>query len=119
GGAGAGGVPERHGHHRRNNRQRCRNASSDPGDGCINFHCRPAGPCRSTFGHSWPRRSKGCKLSVSPPDFSKADAATASTVIEAMPLADLLAASQAMTVESFGPLVTYSRKVFIPLTRLC
>ncbi len=58
-------------------------------------------------------------MSVSPPDFSKADAATASTVIEAMPLADLLAASQAMTVESFGPLVTYSRKVFIPLTRLC
>ena len=58
-------------------------------------------------------------MSVSPPDFSKADAATASTVIEAMPLADLLAASQAMTVERFGPLVTYSRKVFIPLTRLC
>lgn len=31
----------------------------------------------------------------------------------------LLAASEAMTLATFGPLVTYSRKVFIPLTKLC
>lgn len=37
----------------------------------------------------------------------------------AMPLADLLAASERSTLASFGPVVTYSRKVFIPLTKLC
>ncbi|KRB84976.1 2-phospho-L-lactate guanylyltransferase [Sphingomonas sp. Root710] len=35
------------------------------------------------------------------------------------PLADLLAASENLTLSSFGPVVTYSRKVFIPLTKLC
>lgn len=37
----------------------------------------------------------------------------------AMPLAMLLTASEAATLDGFGPLVTYSRKVFIPLTQLC
>jgi FO synthase len=32
---------------------------------------------------------------------------------------DLLAASEQATLSHFGPVVTYSRKVFIPLTRLC
>jgi len=36
-----------------------------------------------------------------------------------MPLADLLDASETMTLDAFGPVVTYSRKIFIPLTRLC
>ncbi|WP_176599466.1 MULTISPECIES: 5-amino-6-(D-ribitylamino)uracil--L-tyrosine 4-hydroxyphenyl transferase CofH [Sphingobium] len=35
------------------------------------------------------------------------------------PLADLLARAQAMTLDRFGPVVTYSRKIFIPLTKLC
>ena len=35
------------------------------------------------------------------------------------PLEELIARSERMTLESFGPLVTYSRKVFIPLTKLC
>lgn len=34
-------------------------------------------------------------------------------------LDDLLAASEHSTIAGFGPVVTYSRKVFIPLTRLC
>ena len=31
----------------------------------------------------------------------------------------LIAQAERMTLETFGPLVTYSRKVFIPLTKLC
>ena len=37
----------------------------------------------------------------------------------ATPAPDLMAAAERLTLESFGPLVTYSRKVFIPLTKLC
>lgn len=36
-----------------------------------------------------------------------------------MPLADMLAEAEAMTLAAHGTLVTYSRKVFIPLTQLC
>ena len=39
--------------------------------------------------------------------------------LEALPLAELLAAAEAETLSAHGPIVTYSRKVFIPLTRLC
>src|SRR5690606_23876514 len=39
--------------------------------------------------------------------------------IGVMPLAHLLEASEALTLDGFGPVVTYSRKVFIPLTKLC
>ena len=39
--------------------------------------------------------------------------------IQALPFAELLARSEAMTLAAHGPCVTYSRKVFIPLTRLC
>ena len=35
------------------------------------------------------------------------------------PLAQLLEAAETSTVQAFGPVVTYSRKVFIPLTKLC
>jgi FO synthase len=37
----------------------------------------------------------------------------------AMPLAELLATAEQNTLDAFGPLVTYSRKAFIPLTQLC
>ena len=37
----------------------------------------------------------------------------------AAPVPDLMAAAERLTLGSFGPLVTYSRKVFIPLTKLC
>lgn len=36
-----------------------------------------------------------------------------------LPLASLMARAEAMTLDAHGPVVTYSRKVFIPLTRLC
>ncbi|MFM6832226.1 MAG: 7,8-didemethyl-8-hydroxy-5-deazariboflavin synthase, partial [Novosphingobium sp.] len=38
---------------------------------------------------------------------------------EAMPLGELTDAAQALTLEGHGAIVTYSRKVFIPLTKLC
>lgn len=41
------------------------------------------------------------------------------TALANMPTANLMAAAERLTLGSFGPLVTYSRKVFIPLTRLC
>ncbi|GGA37476.1 5-amino-6-(D-ribitylamino)uracil--L-tyrosine 4-hydroxyphenyl transferase CofH [Sphingomonas psychrolutea] len=37
----------------------------------------------------------------------------------ARPLDDLVAAAEALTLAGHGPVVTYSRKVFIPLTKLC
>ena len=39
--------------------------------------------------------------------------------LDATALPDLLAASAALTLQGHGALVTYSRKVFIPLTQLC
>lgn len=39
--------------------------------------------------------------------------------LNALPLPQLLARAEAMTVAGHGTVVTYSRKVFIPLTQLC
>jgi len=39
--------------------------------------------------------------------------------LEAVTLSDLMARAEAMTLSHHGTLVTYSRKVFIPVTRLC
>ena len=39
--------------------------------------------------------------------------------LELAPAAALTEAAEALTLEGFGRVVTYSRKVFIPLTRLC
>ena len=36
-----------------------------------------------------------------------------------IPIDRLIEASEESTLSAHGPLVTYSRKVFIPLTRLC
>lgn len=47
------------------------------------------------------------------------DSATARAVLTRMPLTDMIAAAEAATIDGHGPIVTYSRKVFIPLTRLC
>ncbi len=47
-----------------------------------------------------------------------ADTAVASRLLS-MSTEELVAASEHNTLAAFGPLVTYSRKVFIPLTRLC
>jgi FO synthase len=39
--------------------------------------------------------------------------------LEAAALSDMMEAAERMTLDAFGPVVTYSRKVFIPLTKLC
>ena len=46
-------------------------------------------------------------------------AAHAALALEHAPLAALLPAAEALTLEGHGRVVTYSRKVFIPLTQLC
>ena len=47
------------------------------------------------------------------------DAAGIAAALSRAPLAALLRQAEALTLAGHGPLVTYSRKVFIPLTRLC
>jgi FO synthase len=46
------------------------------------------------------------------------DRATAFSLVDA-PLEPLMRAAEALTIAGFGRTVTYSRKVFIPLTQLC
>jgi len=56
------------------------------------------------------------------PDQSKFDDLTAADIFAVLgqaDLPDLMERSEALTVAGFGQLVTYSRKVFIPLTKLC
>ena len=40
-------------------------------------------------------------------------------LLTSRPLVDLMTAAEAMTLAGYGKRVTYSRKVFIPLTKLC
>ncbi len=47
------------------------------------------------------------------------DSAEALSVLIEAPADDLLAAAESLTLAGFGTTVTYSRKVFIPLTQLC
>ncbi len=49
----------------------------------------------------------------------RASAGEISDAFAAMPLPDMMAAAEAMTLAGHGAIVTYSRKVFIPLTKLC
>ena len=48
-----------------------------------------------------------------------ADAGDIVEAIAAARLEDLVESAERVTLAGFGPIVTYSRKVFIPLTRLC
>ena len=57
----------------------------------------------------------GDRLSINAVDTADVIAAA---LVDA-PLAPLMAASEALTLSSHGPHMTYSRKVFIPLTELC
>jgi FO synthase len=47
------------------------------------------------------------------------DPAAALAVLPDAPLAELLPVAESLTLAGFGTVVTYSRKVFIPLTQLC
>lgn len=50
---------------------------------------------------------------------SEDDATGIMTALRSRSLADMMAAAEAMTLAAHGRRVTYSRKVFIPLTKLC
>ena len=55
-------------------------------------------------------------------DLTICNTGTAAQITAALtraPLSSLTACAKAMTLAAHGPLVTYSRKVFIPLTKLC
>lgn len=52
-------------------------------------------------------------------ELSKAPARVAMNIFVGLPLSALVAAAEDLTLDGFGALVTYSRKVFIPLTQLC
>jgi FO synthase len=47
------------------------------------------------------------------------DSAAALAVLPDAPLAELVPVAESLTLAGFGDVVTYSRKVFIPLTQLC
>jgi FO synthase len=47
------------------------------------------------------------------------EAAAALAILPEAPVSELLPLSESLTVSGFGTTVTYSRKVFIPLTQLC
>src|ERR1700678_1541779 len=47
------------------------------------------------------------------------DSAAALEVLAEAPAGELLAAAESLTLAGFGETITYSRKVFIPLTQLC
>lgn len=53
------------------------------------------------------------------PFTSEADPGLILQRIEQTSLGEMMQLAEQMTLEQYGPLVTYSRKVFIPLTRLC
>jgi len=52
-------------------------------------------------------------------DGRRPDPTTALAVLTEAPAAQLLSSAESLTLEGFGQTVTYSRKVFIPLTQLC
>jgi FO synthase len=52
-------------------------------------------------------------------DGHRADAAEALAILPEVAASGLLPVAESLTVEGFGTTVTYSRKVFIPLTQLC
>ena len=48
-----------------------------------------------------------------------ADSVFIAQTLEQVSLAEMIQAAEHLTLARHGPVVTYSRKVFIPLTRLC
>ncbi len=66
-------------------------------------------------------KTSGTPRPDAPPSDGPAGALQAAEVLrlEHVPLAELAAAAQALTLQGHGRAVSYSRKVFIPLTQLC
>jgi FO synthase len=65
------------------------------------------------------RASSGLGALLRAAESGRTDAAGALTWLPAAPAADLLPLAESLTLAGFGETVTYSRKVFIPLTQLC
>src|SRR3546814_5037350 len=81
-------------------------------------------PPRSTrtdtlFPYTTLFRSKGYDVTGNFDEFATASSQTIIAALGESALPNLLDASEAMTVQAHGAIVTYSRKVFIPLTKLC
>src|SRR3546814_16363851 len=86
--------------------------------GSINVHCGFAGPRRSIEHDSRLGCRKGYDVTGNFDEFATASSQTIIAALGESALPNLLDASEAMTVQAHGAIVTYSRKVFIPLTKL-
>jgi FO synthase len=65
------------------------------------------------------RASSGLSALLRAAETGRPDAAEALAWLPEAPAADLLPLAESLTLAGFGETITYSRKVFIPLTQLC
>src|SRR6185437_13083310 len=65
------------------------------------------------------RASAGLSALLRAAENGPPDSAQALTWLADAPAADLMPQAESLTLAGFGETVTYSRKVFIPLTQLC
>jgi FO synthase len=65
------------------------------------------------------RASSGLDALLRAAESGRPDAAEALAWLPEAPAADLMPLAESLTLSGFGETVTYSRKVFIPLTQLC
>src|ERR1700736_1888524 len=65
------------------------------------------------------RASSGLSALLRAAEAGRPDSAEALAWLPEAPAADLLPVAESLTLAGFGETVTYSRKVFIPLTQLC
>src|SRR3979411_1997901 len=65
------------------------------------------------------RASSGLSALLRAAEAGRPDSAEALAWLTEAPAADLLPLAESLTLAGFGETVTYSRKVFIPLTQLC
>ena|ERR1700722_19720905 len=65
------------------------------------------------------RAASGLSALLCAAETSRPDAPEALAWLPETPAADLLPLAESLTLAGFGATVTYSRKVFIPLTQLC
>src|SRR3979411_2881708 len=65
------------------------------------------------------RASSGLSALLRAAEAGRPDSAEALAWLTEAPAADLLPLAESLTLAGFGETVTYSRKVFLPLTQLC
>ena len=113
----SGGVDDEN--HSRGTRRVPKRCTTQPGGCCkalrherkydLRHRCRVIPRAHRRFA-GWPGSVPESFTQVIPQPFAN---------LAALPLAALLARAAALRADGHGPLVSYSRKVFIPLTRLC